>query len=74
MFLVGIGSPSPIEVLICIIMLPFLFTCIPTRGLVPKVLELVFEEVLGPFLALIIARVVLVVVLGGLVALVEVPG
>jgi hypothetical protein len=74
MFLVGIGSPCPIEVLIRIIMLPFLFTCIPTWGLVPEVLELIFEEVLGTFLALIIARVVLVVVLGSLVALVEVPG
>ena len=74
MFIVGIGSPSPIEVLIRIIMLPFVFTCIPTWGLVPEVLELILEEVLGPFLALIIARVVLVVVIGGLVALVEVPG
>ena len=74
MFIVSIGSPCPIEVLIRIIMLPFLFTCITTWGLVPEVLELIFEEVLGPFLALIIARVVLVVVLGSLVALVEVPG
>ena len=74
MFIVSIGSPSPIEVLIRIIMLPFLFTCITTWGLVPEVLELIFEEVLSPLLALIIARVVLVVVLGGLVALVEVPG
>ena len=74
MFIVSIGSPSPIEVLIRIIMLPFLFTCIPTWGLVPEVFELIFEEVLGPFLALIISRVMLVVVLGSLVALVEVPG
>lgn len=74
MFIVSIGSPSPIEVLIRIIMLPFFLICIPTWGLVPEVFELILEEVLGPFLALIIARVVLVVVLGGLVALVEVPG
>jgi hypothetical protein len=74
MFLVCIGSPSPIEVLVRIIMLPFLFTCVSTWGLVPEVFELIFEEVLGPFLTLIIARVVLVVVLGSLVALVEVPG
>jgi hypothetical protein len=74
MFIVSIGSPSPIEILIRIIMLPFLFTCITTWGFVPEVFELIFEEVLGPFLALIISRVMLVEVLGSLVALVEVPG
>lgn len=73
MFFVGIRSPSSIEVLIRIVMLPILFTSVATRGLVPEVLELIFEEVLSPFLALIIARVVLVVVLGGLLVFVEVP-
>ena len=74
MLFVGVGSPSPIEVLIRIVMLPIFVACSASRGLVPEVLELILEEVLGAFLALVIARVVLVVVLGSLVALVEVAG
>ena len=72
MFFVGVGSPSPIEVLIRIVMLPIFVACSAAWWLVPEVLELILEEVFGAFLALVIARVVLVVVLGSLVALVEV--
>ena len=74
MFFVGVGGPSPIEVFIGIVMLPILVTCRASRGLVPEVLELILEEVFSAFLALVIARIVLVVVLGSLVALVEVAG
>ena len=74
MFLVSVGGPSPIKVLIGIVMLPILVTCRASRGLVPEVLELILEEVFSAFLALVIARIVLVVVLGSLVALVEVAG
>ena len=72
MLFVGVGSPRPIEVLVGIIVLPIFVACRASRGLIPEVLELILKEVFGAFLALIIARVVLVVVLGGLVALVEV--
>ena len=72
MLFVGVGSPRPIEVLIGIIVLPIFVACRASRGLIPEVLELILKEVFGAFLALIIARVVLVIVLGGLVALVEV--
>lgn len=74
MLFVSVGSPCPIEVLIRIVMLPIFLASSATWGLVPEVLELILEEVFGAFLAFIIARVVLVVVIGGLVALVEVAG